>query len=72
MLAAQVNANKSSTHLKSELIMKLTAAIHPIETKPATMEPATAPRASLAKCRHGQSQREHAGCRHIAAHYINT
>jgi hypothetical protein len=40
MLAAQMSANPSSTHLNSELIMKLTAAIQPIEARPATVAPA--------------------------------
>src|SRR3954468_6579232 len=42
MLAAQMSANPSSTHLKSELIITLTAAIQPIETTPATIAPASA------------------------------
>ena len=42
MLAAQTSAMASSTHLKSEWIMKLTAAIHPIESPPAIPAPAAA------------------------------
>lgn len=44
MLAAQVSANPNRTHLKSELIMKLTAAIQPIDVTPAITAPRTAHR----------------------------
>jgi hypothetical protein len=42
MLPAHVSAMASKTHLKSELIVKFTTAIQPIEAQPPIMVPATA------------------------------
>ncbi len=42
MLTPQTRAMPSRTHLKSEWIMKLTAAINPIESPPATPAPTAA------------------------------
>ena len=42
-LLAQSSAIASKTHLKSESIMKLTAAIHPMEAAPPIKTPSAAP-----------------------------
>ncbi|APO56870.1 hypothetical protein LUI11_33380 [Bradyrhizobium diazoefficiens] len=59
MLAAQTSAMPSRTHLKSEWIKKLTAAISPIESAPAPPGAEPSHGVTVAERRSGQGERQH-------------